>query len=96
MDVPGESYFINPFQRWIRSISGQIFRIFLLTFGTTSMLVKGAYVKPALLGSVRCHPCLGSQGSTRDSVEQGGSVIKCCQCRSSREWPVQGWAGEKN
>lgn len=31
MDVPGESYFINSFQRWIRSISVQIFRIFLLT-----------------------------------------------------------------
>lgn len=32
MDVPSESYFINSFQRWIRSVSVQIFRIFLLTY----------------------------------------------------------------
>lgn len=32
MDVPGESYFVNSFQRRMRSISVQIVRIVLLTF----------------------------------------------------------------
>lgn len=54
MVVPGESYyFINSFQRWIRIISAQSFRIFLLTFWYDFNAVKDCLCKIiTTLGSV--------------------------------------------